>query len=463
MAKKYIGIDIGQQTLRAVSLTVEKGIPFFSGAIEQKAATAEERSQALSEILGEVVFGDLVATSLNAVGSYYRRLEFPFGEVKKVGPAVTLEMITQLPTSDEVICDFLAPRPSGQIFDVQAAAVKRVAVTDMLAVFQQAGQPLHLLDLSPFVYAAAFVEIIPEGVLGVVLASEVTVAYIRAGQVAAFRTMPRRPQDSAESLAAMIQRDYRTLVKTGDNSPELFLIGEGAGNELCQALQGMGLAPQYPSLEIDGQQMAPAMLPAAAMALRAALPGSVRQFNFLKGDLAPKSEWAGFRLRLIAIAALLGLTFIMAASGAYLNYTQQKNRAEMLRKETIAIFRQTFPQVHVIVDVPSQMRSKLAEMREKARLLGAGQSRSALNVLRELSARMPRDLSFDIREVIYNGDQLRIEGSTSSFEAINRLSQALDASPLFKQAQIADAKMGLDGKRVDFSLTVQNSAEELAQ
>lgn len=463
MAKKHIGIDIGQHSVRVVIATLVKGMPIFTSASEQPAVTAEDRSRALVEMLGEVAFGDRVATSLDAVGSYFRLLQFPFGQAKKIEPAVSLEMSTQLPTSEALVCDFLAPRPNGHVFEVPAAAVKRRAVTDMLEVFQQAGHPLHLLDLNPFVYAAGLAETIPEGILGVVLAREVTVAHVRAGQVVSFRTMPRRQQDSTEHLAAMIQREYRTLMKIEDKPPELFLIGEGADSALLKALQGIGLAPQYPALKIDGQQVDPAMLPAAILALRAALPGRIRQFNFLKGDLAPTNEWVGFRLRLIAIGALLGFTIIMAACGAYLKYEHQQKRAEMLRAETIAIFRQTFPQVQTIVDVPNQMRSNLAEMREKARLLGVGQSRTVLNVLREISARIPTEISIDVREIIYSGNELHIDGSTSSFDAINRLSQALDASPLFEQTQVTDAKMGLDEGRVDFRLNTQNSAEELSQ
>jgi general secretion pathway protein L len=40
----------------------------------------------------------------------------------------------------------------------------------------------------------------------------------------------------------------------------------------------------------------------------------------------------------------------------------------------------------------------------------------------------------------------------TSFEAINRIARSLEQSPLFAQAQIADAKMSLDGTRVDFRL-----------
>ncbi len=154
---------------------------------------------------------------------------------------------------------------------------------------------------------------------------------------------------------------------------------------------------------------------------------------------------------------------ILAGSGAYLNYVQQQNRAEMLRQETLAIFRQTFPQIHTIVDVPSQMRSNLDQLRDRAKVLGLSRNRSALNVLREISARIPKDVSFDVREMVYSGDELHIDGSTSSFEAANRLSQALDASPLFEQSQITDAKMGMDGSKVDFRLNLKISSEEQPQ
>jgi general secretion pathway protein L len=463
MAKKFIGIDIDQQTIRVVTAAQVKGVTVFTRASEQRAATEAERSRALAEMLGEIAFGDRIAACLNAVGSYFRLLEFPFDEAKKIQPALDLEMSSQLPINDELVCDFLTPRPVGHVFEVPTAAVRHAAVTDRLEVFQQAGQPLHLLDLSPFAYAAGLADTIPAGVLTVVLPNEITVAHVKDGQVLSFRAMPRRPQDNMERLATSIHHDYLAFAKaTGERELPLFLIGEGAGEELCQALKELGLMPRYPALEMDGQQMPPALMPAAALALRAALSGRLRQFNFLKGDLAPKNEWAGFRLQLIGIAALLGLTVMLASAAAYLHYTQQQKLAEMLRQETIAIFRQTFPQIDTIVDVSSQMRSNLDELRERARLLGLGQSRSALSVLREISAILPKEVNLEVRELIYSGDQLHIDGTTSSFEAINQISQALEASPLFEEPQITDAKMGLDNSRVDFRLNVKISSEELS-
>lgn len=462
MGKKFIGIDIGPQSLRVATVSLVKGLPVLVNVREERLADVEERPSVLAGMLGDIAFGDRVVACLNGVGSYFRLLEFPFGDAKKIESALDLAISSQLPTSEALVCDFLNPHPGdGQVFKVPAAAVGRSAVTDMLEIFQQAGQPLHLLDLNPFAYAAGLAEAVPEGVLAVVMANEITVARIEAGRVLSFRAMPRPPQEDAKRLAELIQRDYLALTKSGgaDEMP-LFLIGAGVTEELVQGLSGLGLEARQPALEIDGQRLAPALVPAAALALRAALPARIRQFNFLKGDLTPKSEWAGFRLRFIAIAALAGLTLILAVSGAYLNYVQQRDRAEMLRRETIDIFRQTFPQIHTIVDVPSQMRSNLDQLRERAKLLGLSRNRSALNVLREISARIPKDVRFDVREMVFTGDEVHIDGSTSSFDATNRLAQAFDASPLFEQSQITDAKMGIDGNRVDFRLNLKISTEE---
>ncbi len=141
MAKKFIGIDIGPQSLRVATATLVKGVPVLESVREQQLATVEERSRALAEMLGDVAFGDRVAACLNGVGSYFRLLEFPFGEAKKIESALNLEMSSQLPTSDELVCDFLNPRPADDhVFAVPAAAVRRGAVIDMLDHFS-AGRP----------------------------------------------------------------------------------------------------------------------------------------------------------------------------------------------------------------------------------------------------------------------------------------------------------------------------------
>jgi general secretion pathway protein L len=54
----------------------------------------------------------------------------------------------------------------------------------------------------------------------------------------------------------------------------------------------------------------------------------------------------------------------------------------------------------------------------------------------------------------YTGDQVRLEGTTSSFDAINRIASTLEGTPGVAATQISDAKMSMDGSQVDFRLTL---------
>jgi general secretion pathway protein L len=460
MAKKFFGIEINDHVLRVVTAETIKGVPVLTGASERLLEPQGNTALILAEMMGEVSFGDLVTASLPAVGCFYRLVELPFGEAKKIEAVLPLEMSSQVPASDELICDFLAARPREHGFLVPAAAVRRAGVVDVLELFRQAGRPLHLLDLNPFGFAAGLAGAMREGVLAVVLRHEIIVANVSGGRVGSFRNTPCRTQDQPARTAALIQRNYLALEQSALDPPPLFLIGEGASEDLRLALAEIGMVASYPVLELDGEPLAPALLPAAALALRGALPARQRQFNFLKGDLAPRSEWAGFRSRLITAAVLVGLTAILAVAGAYLNYSHKQTLAESLREETISVFRETFPQTRNIVNAPVQMRNNLAELQEKARLLGLGRDLSSLSILREVSARIPREITVDVRELIYNGDQLRLDGTTTTFEAINRLAQNLEDSSSFEQVQIADAKMSLDGSRVDFRLNLKLTEED---
>ncbi|WP_305041105.1 GspL/Epsl periplasmic domain-containing protein [Geoalkalibacter sp.] len=466
MAKKFIGIDIEDGLLRIVIAEAGKTGPVLTSATE-RTLPADENAlvQALTESLDQVAFGDVVATFLPAVGSFSRRLEFPFSDPKKIAAALPLEMTSQVPAGEDLEFDFLAPQSQGGgTYRVSAAAARKSAAVLKAEIFQQAGVPLHVLDLSPFAFAAGLRRCIDSGVLGFINAGEITLAHLAEGQIVDFRSLPHRPGQPIDKLTSLILRDYLALAKPdNDASPPLYLIGSAVTGELQQALREAEIDVRIPELNIRGENLSAALLPAAALALRAALPERDRQLNFLKGELSPKSEWAGFRRRLIGASALLGLTLILAGAGAYTNFAHKKARAEQLREEMSQVFRETFPQTSVIVDVPAQMRSNLAQLRERARLLGLGADRSALNVLREVSARTPADITLDIRELNFTSDQLRLDGTTSSFEAINRLSLSLETSPLFRDAQITDAKMGLDGTRVDFRLNLRISPEDLLQ
>lgn len=93
-------------------------------------------------------------------------------------------------------------------------------------------------------------------------------------------------------------------------------------------------------------------------------------------------------------------------------------------------------------------------------MLGLLRSHSALDILRQISDATPEDLVLDTRELRYEKDGLTLDGTTDTFDSVNRLARALEQAPLFAQVQVADAKQSADGSRIDFRLQITLSQEE---
>lgn len=121
------------------------------------------------------------------------------------------------------------------------------------------------------------------------------------------------------------------------------------------------------------------------------------------------------------------------------------------------VFRQTLPDTNVIVDIPRQIQAELEQLKQRAALLGVGESASPLAALREVSRLAPEDISLDIKRFRYADDSLDISGDTNDFDSVNRFGERLRQSPLFTSVRIFDAKMGLEGNKVSFRLQIDTS------
>ena len=464
MAKRLIGIDVQPGRLRVAVAAEEKGATTLLLAESRPFADEQEMLAALQEILGDAPgYGDRLAAALPARDSFFRQLAFPFAEEKKIAAALAFELSAQLPVSvDDCTTDFQKPLPQDQgDFRVAAAAVRSEKIQAAVQPFDRAGLPLHILDLLPFALAAGIRSQFTEGFLACLDAREATVALIREGRVTDFRLLPLQGPPSGEELTRFLLRESASLqsAAAAENLP-LYLAGSGVTGELISELQKHFPRVEAPVFSLEGKPLSAEFIPAAALAMRAAIPEREQEFNFRRGEFVLKSEWAGLKKKMVGIGVLLALTLVIGAGSTWLAYAQKAHRAEALKQEMVKVYKQTFPGAKAIVDVPLQMEAKIRELKKKALLFGAGPQGSALEILREVSQKTPKDITVDVRDFTYSPDGVKLEGVTSSFDAINRLSKSLESSPLFQNVRIADAKMSLDGKLVDFRLNLDFGGEK---
>jgi general secretion pathway protein L len=453
MSKRLIGIDIGTSTLRVAILYQDKGQVSIVSLLQRDYADPAEMSAHLKELLeGEFKIGDQLVACLPARTAYVRRLEFPFQDDKKILAAIPFSMAAQLPVAiDDCVTAMQSVQPTENGAIVTVAAVPREALQSLLSSFEEVDLPLHLVDLAPFCHVAGLGEHVGNGLLICASSQDTTLSLVRNGSQEDYRILPAIEGSGSTVQFQQLLREIRVLTHGADSGQlPVSLMGERGGVELAEMLQATGLGVEMLSLELGGQMAEGPFLPAVALALRAISTKKSRSFNFRRGEYALKGEWANLRRKLVLLAALLGAAVLIVCGSMILKYTDKAGRAEQLQAEMVDIYRTLFPGSTTIVDVPLQLKSAIRDLQEQGNLLASGQA-SSLAVLKELS-RLPALVTIEIQELAQNDGEVKLTGRTTSFEAVNQIAKVLGESPMFSKVQVSDAKMSLDGSRIDFRL-----------
>ncbi|MEE8580776.1 MAG: pilus assembly protein PilM [Myxococcota bacterium] len=202
--------------------------------------------------------------------------------------------------------------------------------------------------------------------------------------------------------------------------------------------------------------------PALALALRAT--GETRtRIDFRQEEFAYRTDLRqlfGPELRKTGIwAGLAGLLLIVSV---VTSITLQSRRATRLESEVQRLYSEVFPGEPAPERPLAMMREAVHAARERADFLGAyGGNRSALDLLAELSRRVPRDLEVKFEEVNIDRRVVRIKVFAKSFEAADRLTSELAREAPFTSAKVA-SEIKTDNKRggQTFSLNISLDAPE---
>jgi general secretion pathway protein L len=453
MSKRLIGIEIGDHTLRVAILNRDKGQFSVSSCQARNYAGPDELTTQLEETLaGEFSIGDQLVASLPARSAYVRRLEFPFRDEKKIAAAIPFELSSQLPIAvDNCATAIQQSQQTSEGASVATATVPADTLQTLLAPFEEAALPLHLIDLAPFCYVAGLGEQIGDGILICANDQETTVSLVQNGRLEDYRILPAGTGQAPVAQFQQLRREVRVLkhIAVTDDLP-ISLMGEGITQELAEALQTSEQRVTMLSLELGGQLVDGEFLPAVALALRAGIAKQDRSFNFRQGKYALKGEWANLKRKVVLLAALLGMVVLILLGSMTFKYVDKTGRHDQLQAEIVNVYRLLFPKATTIVDVPMQLKSAIRDLQQKGSLV-AGDQASALAILKEISA-LPEPVTVEIQEFSLGSAELKLAGHAGSFEKVNQMARTLGESPLFAKAQVSDAKMSLDGSRVDFRL-----------
>lgn len=489
---------------------VERRLPGEDGGSNSPERTA----QVLTELFSAHAMKPTYLVSvLSAHSTFIRNLQLPFRDPRKIRDVLKFELESHIPYPvEEVVVDFAKVRETEDGgCEVLAVAVPKAAVAEHLRIFELAGLTPEIVDWEVFgelhSYLAWRGSAAPDPVVLLNLgANKTTVKILQGGQIAFTRSIARggsaltdairqrfalstaqaealklstRGADRSQIaevietflgwLAKEIEHTllaFSTRAEESESPREIILLGGGA--RLPEALDFFRERFGVPTVVFDADQRlfppSPLALhsqaaPAMAVATGAALRSLTRRaigLDFRREEFALHKSFEEIRGKLISLGALAIFLVGLYLFNFYYHLQTKEARYSQFQKQVDAIFRDTFPDVRRLSNEIAQAREKVREIDSNLKGVGTlhGPQGSSLEMLRELSARVPQSLQVKMVELTISPEGIGMSGETHSFDAIDSLKAAFASSPYFDEVKVSQAKVGVNGKVVEFKISV---------
>ena len=130
-----------------------------------------------------------------------------------------------------------------------------------------------------------------------------------------------------------------------------------------------------------------------------------------------------------------------------------KQRTVALDSRIQMLFKQTFPHINRIVDPVKQAQIEINQLK-RVSTPGqmAGMSNRALDLLLEISERLPETMDLKVKRLVIDPNSVRIKGDTDTYNTVDRVKQGLEKSSLFKTTTISSANLDRGKNRVLFEI-----------
>ena len=454
MSKRFIGIDLEGGIARVAVLTMAPGRDNVE-LDKRSYDSPEDAALMINEMIGEAVLTDRLITALPCRVGLFRRMRFPFREKGKIAAALPLELSSQLPVPlKEHLISFLPALARENDYEVDALVVNQLEVDDLLNHFPDPQQNPRRIDLFPFALLPALSG--EEGILIYCRLLEVVVALVYDERIWDYRLLPGTSESSEDEILDFISNQVSQLENAiGREGLQLWVVGAGVSERILTELHGAGRTISMPAAEVFGDELSCEMAPAALLALsEQRLLKKGEQYNFRQGEFAAQGQLEIFRTKLIVAAIMLFLVLFGTATHMFVGYLQKTREEVMLQQQLAQLFKQVMPVNTPVVDVPLQVESKLQELQQQVQMFGLG-GHGAATVIQALSKDIADDIKVDFLEFNYSNEKIRLNAVTDSFDAVNRITELIKADPLFESVEISNAKLGTEGKQVDFELQLK--------
>ena len=477
MAETLLLLDIHNDAVAAVVVdrNAKTCLVTGCGIAETLEQSFAEAIVLLKEQTGFV--GGHCIVTLGAELFSFRNVTLPFTERKKIEQVLPFELDDKLPAGmKSVLVDFVIAKSGQPGADIIAAIINREYLLEKLAILFAKGIDPRTISISGFSTALKIVDDGPAKTFAIIDAGQhwANLFIVVDGRTALIRSLGE-PQETAvqqgKGSHVFLTGVQQTLLASrllDMNNPnyKVYLAGLAAawvdpvvlsktlgGVEVIQYQMPKNLQP-----EIEGRYRPEVMDRVLASALKGGTKSGT--FNFRKDELKKRRSSREYRSLILEIALPMMLV-LMAIAGYWANdYRKLLARQEFLRNQIIGVFKKTLPGVERIVNPVQQLQVINKQIRATYKPGGdSGAGHTIVDLLTELSVRLPVSYKVRVFRLVADVDTLRIRAVTGDFNTVDNSQKELEKSTFFKNVVITSATQSLQGDEVNFELKMELTRE----
>lgn len=184
------------------------------------------------------------------------------------------------------------------------------------------------------------------------------------------------------------------------------------------------------------------------------------KINFRRGEFAYQRDIKALGGEIKQAGVWFGLVFVLGLTHFIFSYFSLQWRIEKVDRALVEGIVKAFPEFKVASTegsgkIMTSIGVKMVEMKSELEALNPSNQSSVLKLLLEISQKIPakEEISIDVDDFSFTGDHVTIEGRTVSYQAVDKIRDALTASPLFKNVTTQNVSKGVRDE-IKFSLAL---------
>lgn len=407
------------------------------------------------ELLPKIKSRDRVTFLIKGPPQFYRLLEFPFDNTRKIAAALPLEMAGKLPLPVEQVELAWGQTGSGGpgTYRVPSLAIPLNTLVDLREFLDQISLPAAHLAPSPFALAPWVAREQSSCFLVHTDDKCSSICLLDQGVIIGYRMLGPTEHLTPKDLAAAIARAAAILNREANCSRlPAVVVGEKADRVLIQSLEKLNLKTR-PLQIVEEQSLSPARQTVACLALSGLLDSGNQGLSFSGGQQQGLSLQPGTgKSRATLMVAACALILFLA--GGLWAYQLKIRQEDVLSRQLTSTYEATFGSAAKPSDVPRQMRLQLRQLQQRAQKIQP-EVPTPLALLAEASRALPRTALTDLDSYEYDETEVRLEGQCSDFDVLENIRAQLASLPGVQDAQIADAKRQPGGAGVRFRIKLR--------